>query len=155
MKTEVVRSPRRKKTVEAKLVDGVLRVSIPASMSRAEERTWVERMSARFNQELRSKEIDLPQRARQLANRYLLPRPAEIVFSSRQRQRWGSCTPGNKRIRISDRLVDFPPWVVDYVIVHELAHLDEPNHSAAFWELVNRYPLAERARGYLLAKSEA
>ncbi len=155
MKTEVVRSARRQKTVEARVVDGVLRVSIPATMTTAEEIAWVDRMSDRFTREQQSQKFDLPMRARQLAESFSLPHPTEIVFSSRQRLRWGSCTPGSRRIRISDRLASFPEWVVDYVIVHELAHLDEPNHSPAFWNLVNRYPLAERARGYLLAKSDA
>ena len=54
-------------------------------------------------------------------------------------------------ILISHRLTDVPPWVLDYVIVHELAHLREAGHSAAFDALVARYPLTERARGYLEA----
>ena len=56
---------------------------------------------------------------------------------------------------VSARLAAYPRWVLDYVIVHELAHLVEASHGPAFWELVNRYPLAERARGYLIAKGEA
>jgi predicted metal-dependent hydrolase len=56
-------------------------------------------------------------------------------------------------VRISSAVARFPPWVLDYVIVHELAHLRRPDHSRAFWKLVERYPRAERARGYLIAKS--
>lgn len=154
MQTEVIRSQRRKKTVEARVVDGVLRVSIPAAMTASEEAHWVEVMRHRVERARRSKAIDLAERAAALARRLDLPEPTEIVFSKRQRLRWGSCTPGTGRIRISDRLAGFPGWVVDYVIVHELAHLVVPDHSPAFWELVNRYDLTERARGYLEAKGE-
>jgi predicted metal-dependent hydrolase len=154
MKTQVVRSGRRKKTIEAKVVDGVLRVYVPASLSLEEEALWVENMQARIARKIRSEGIDLPQRAARLADTLGLPQPEQIVFSDRQNKRWGSCTPSAGRIRISSKLATYPSWVVDYVIVHELAHLVHGNHSPAFWDLVARYSLAERARGYLLAKSE-
>ena len=155
MQTEVVRSARRRKTIEAKVVDGVLRVYIPASLTREEEQQWVDNMRARIARKVECKEIDLPHRATELARSFNLPEPDQIVFSDRQNKRWGSCTPSSGRVRISNRLAAYPRWVVDYVIVHELAHLVHTNHSQAFWDLVNRYPLAERARGYLLAKSES
>ena len=152
MKTQVVRSARRKKTVDAQVVDGVLRIAIPASMSSTEEQHWVRLMRGRIERKMSCADVDLPARAQSLADSLGLPRPAEIVFSDRQKQRWGSCSPADARIRISTRVVRFPPWVLDYVIVHELAHLEELNHAPAFWDLVNRYPLAERARGFLIAK---
>jgi predicted metal-dependent hydrolase len=66
-----------------------------------------------------------------------------------QQRRWGSCTPADRSIRLSSRLQGMPEYVVDYVLVHELAHLVEPSHDARFWALVARYPRAERARGFL------
>jgi hypothetical protein len=50
-------------------------------------------------------------------------------------------------------LADAPGWVLDYVLVHELAHLSVLAHNAAFHALVDRYPKAERVRGYLMARS--
>jgi len=154
MQVEVKRSQRRHKTVQARMVDGVLQIAIPGRMSAAEEEHWVEVMRARFARERRADRIDLPSRAAKLAGAYRLRRPAEIVWSERQKTLWGSCTPATGRVRIATRVAPFPDWVLDYVIVHELAHLTHPNHSQGFWELVDKYPLAERARGYLLAKNE-
>ena len=53
------------------------------------------------------------------------------------RHRWGSCYPGGK-LRFNWRLIMAPKDIVDYVIVHELAHLIEPNHSSRFWAVVER-----------------
>ena len=151
---EVIRSERRVKTVSARIVDGVIRVRIPAWMSAAEEQKFVDDVVTRIEQERRSHAIDLGARAARLADEYRLPRPESIRWSKTQRQRWGSCSVHSGDIRVSDRLVDVPPWVLDHVIIHELAHLEVADHSPAFDALVDRYPLAERAIGYLLAVSD-
>jgi predicted metal-dependent hydrolase len=150
---EVVRSRRRTRTVGAQLVGNVLRVTVPSWMSKADERRWVEEMSRRFRRRADAAFVDLASRASILARRYGLPRPMSIEWVETMRTRWASCTPSSGSIRLSTRLAAFPDWVRDYVIVHELAHLLEPAHSRAFWKLVERYPKAERARGYLIAKS--
>ena len=152
MDVEVIRSGRRRRTVQAREVDGVLRVSIPATMTRAEERHWVDEMVRRFERRRSADRIDLTRRASVLARRHGLPVPASIRWVENQRSRWGSCTPVDGTVRLSSRLAEYPDWVVDYVIVHELAHLVEPDHGPAFHALVDRYPRAERARGFLIAK---
>lgn len=151
---EVVRSPRRRKTVQARVVDGVLRVSIPATMTAADEAHWVAEMARRVARKQRSAGVDVARRAATLADRYGLPQPASVRWVDNQSARWGSCTPAVGTVRLSRRLAGYPAWVLDYVLVHELAHLVEPNHSPAFWALVNRYPKAERARGFLIAKGD-
>jgi hypothetical protein len=152
VEVEVVRSARRRRTVQARVVDGVLRVSVPAAMPADEERRWVEEMVRRIARRTTTGAIDLEARARRLADRHDLPRPASVVWSERQRSRWGSCTPSTGAIRVSSRLAAWPPWVLDYVLVHELAHLVAADHGPRFQALVARYPLAERARGFLIAK---
>lgn len=153
MEVTVIRSPKRRKTAQARLVDGVLEVRIPARSSKAEERRLVEVFRTRFERSTSSTQVDLMARAKKLARQLDLPVPTEIRWVSNQAHRWGSCTPSTGVIRISDRMADYPPWVVDHVIVHELAHLVERRHGPAFQALANRYPLAERAEGYLLAKT--
>lgn len=153
MQVEVVRSARRRKTVQARIVNGVLRVHIPARMSRPEEARWVAEMQRRIERQTTVKEIDLTQRARSLAAAHRLEVPDSIRWVDNQETRWGSCTPARRSIRISSRLLREPRWVLDYVIVHELAHLTEPRHGRRFKDLEARYPLAERARGFLMARS--
>ena len=151
---EVIRSDRRNKTVSARIVDGVIRVRIPAWMSAEDEARFVDDVVERIERERRSSAIDLTARARILADRYDLPYPTSITWSKIQRQRWGSCTVGSGEIRISDRLVDVPPWVLDSVLIHELAHLVVADHGPDFEAIVARYPLHERAAGYLMAVSD-
>jgi predicted metal-dependent hydrolase len=149
---EVVRSSRRRKTIQARMVGGVLTVYIPASLSAEEEARWVAEMVGRMERRRSAERIDLPARAAALAREYGLERPRTIRWVDNQNNRWGSCTPTDRSIRISSRLAREPAWVVDYVIVHELAHLSVAGHGPRFWRLVDRFPLAERARGFLIAR---
>lgn len=133
-------------------------VLIPASFSRSEERTWVDRMVAKLEtRERRGRRAlggdeELMVRARALSTAYLDGvLPASVRWVDNQNRRWGSCTPADRTIRLSSRLRAMPEYVVDYVLVHELAHLHRPAHDQAFWALVERYPKAERALGYLEA----
>lgn len=157
---EVRRSKRRRRTVSAYRDGDRIVVMIPASLSAAEEAEWVERMLARLaKSEARRRPTDdaLMQRALGLSDRYLggMATPESVRWVENQQSRWGSCTPGDRTIRLSARLQGMPAWVIDYVLVHELAHLLEPGHDAHFWSWVDRYPQAERAKGYLLGWSAA
>jgi len=160
---EVRRSQRRRRTVSAYREGERVVVLIPDRFSRAEETEWVERMLARLaarEERIRRTDNELLMRARRLISRYLADRageimPASVRWVTNQNGRWGSCTPDDATIRISHRIQEMPDWVIDYVLLHELAHLVVPSHSARFWDLVNRYPKAERARGYLEGISAA
>ncbi len=153
MPVDVIRSRKRKKTVHASVVDGRIRVHVPAWMNKADEEEHVAHLVDRLEKRYSSGHIDLARRAATLAKKHDLPLPASITWSDIQRQRWGSCSIDSQAIRISSRLAPWPDWVLDYVIIHELAHLVEANHSPAFHALVDRYRLAERAQGFLIAKS--
>lgn len=157
---EVRRSSRRRRTVTAFRERDTIIVLIPQRMSKADERMFVadmvEKVLAREARVAAPRGDDeLRERARQLVQTHLAPQlghplaPSNIVWVTNQQQRWGSCTPSTGVIRLSHRLQVMPSWVVDYVILHELAHLVVADHSAAFWRLVESYPEAARAKGYL------
>ncbi|MCI4062529.1 M48 family metallopeptidase [Micromonospora sp. R77] len=154
---EVRRSQRRRRTVSAYRDGERVVVLIPDQFSRAEESEWVDRMLARLaarEGRLARSDAELLARAARLTNLYLAEHrveavPASVRWVTNQNGRWGSCTPADRTIRISHRIQDMPDWVIDYVLLHELAHLIVPSHNARFWQLVGRYPKTERARGYL------
>ena len=151
---DVRRSTRRRRTVSAYRDGDRTVVLIPARMSRAEEARWVGLMLERLatqDRRLRPSDDDLRARARDLSTRWLGGRahPTSVRWVANQGSRWGSCTPVDGSIRLSARLQGMPTWVVDYVLVHELAHLLVPGHGPDFWAEVERFPRTERARGYL------
>ena len=148
--TRVVRSRRRRKTIEASLVDGVLEVRIPAWLSRAEEAKCVDEMRNRFEADPALDDIALERRARRLARLLDLPQPNSVRWVTNQNKRWGSCTPSTGTVRISHRMARFPSWVIDYTLAHELAHLVEAGHGPEFHALVQRYDRADQAEGFLL-----
>src|ERR671919_45512 len=131
-RVEVRRSPRRRKTVSAEIVGDALVVSVPDRISRAEEQRWVARMTEKMAQRQRRDRLNaergFEQRAALLADTYLDGvRPREISWTETQKTRWGYCDPDAKVIRLSLGLCDYPEWVRDYVIVHELAHILVPD----------------------------
>lgn len=151
---ELVRSTARRASATAFVRDGRIVVQLPAGMDPASESRLVARLVDRVSGRSRAQQVggddELASRAQALADRYLDGvRPASVAWSGRMRRRWGSCTPTEGTIRISRSLAAFPGWVLDYVLVHELAHLVESGHGPAFQALVDRYPHAERARGFL------
>jgi predicted metal-dependent hydrolase len=129
-------------------------VLIPARFTIAQEREWVARMLERLSAQERRRrpsDAELLSRAAGLSEKYLggLARPASVSWVSNQNSRWGSCTPADGTIRLSSRLLGMPSWVIDYVLLHELAHLVQPGHGPRFWSLMESYPRTERARGFL------
>jgi len=157
---EVRRSKRRRRTVSAYRDGDRIIVLVPASLSQVEEDEWVRSMVARLEKQerrLKPSDDDLLRRALGLSDRYFggIAIPESVRWVDNQSARWGSCTPGDRTIRLSVRLQGMPSWVIDYVLVHELAHLFEPSHDARFWGWVDRYPHAERAKGFLLGWSAA
>lgn len=154
---EVRRSRRRRRTVQAYIDDGTVIVLIPDRFSRAEERRYVEDMVAKLStgrtaqSRRRGTDAALSGRAEELSNSYLggHARPLSVRWASNQTRRWGSCTPETGAIRLSARLQSMPSYVIDYVLLHELAHLIEPSHNDRFWSLVERFARSERARGFL------
>ncbi|MEU7814710.1 M48 family metallopeptidase [Pseudonocardia sp. NPDC049154] len=161
---EVRRSQRRRRMVSARREGDTVIVFIPGWMSEAEERRWVDEMVNRLEKSEAKRRSPgrhgdgaLLDRCLELSKRYLGGRatPASVRWVPPMRTRWASCTPQDRTIRISERLREAPGWVVDYVLVHELAHLLAPGHDDYFWSLVHHYPRTERAIGYLEGLSAA
>jgi len=156
MNVNVIRSRKRRKTVQAREVAGVLEVRAPASMSDRELQPFIERFQRRVERRKARAILDdraLQARAVSLNERYFGGRLrwTSLRWVTNQDRRFGSCTPSRGSIRISHRIAAMPRFVQDYVVLHELAHLVEPGHGPSFWALLNRYPRTERARGYLMA----
>jgi predicted metal-dependent hydrolase len=128
---------------------------VPSSMPQAERQQWAETMRRRLERRMqRARPTDerLAERARTLNQRHFGGRLRWTSIGYREMAHtWGSCTFTTGAIRIAKRASGLPDWVLDYLLVHELAHLVQSDHGPAFHELENRYPLAERARGYLMA----
>ena len=163
---DVRRSTRRHRTVTAYRDGDTVVVLVPARLSAAEETRQVDALVTRLlareaRQHDRAGETELLRRSHELGQRFLAPqlgaapRAASVRWAANQQRRWGSCTPAEATIRLSTRLQLMPRWVGDYVLLHELVHLVEPNHTARFHTLLGSYPDAERARGYLQGYADA
>jgi predicted metal-dependent hydrolase len=150
----VIRSTRRKKNISAYRQGGRIVVSIPARMSKADERAMVPEMVAK----IRAQEAAATMSEERLSSRVdellteLAPeislRPSSINWRG-MRERWGSCTSTDRTIRISDRLKGAPDYVLDYVLFHEAIHLQFFDHGPEFKALLSRFPQEVQAEAYL------
>jgi predicted metal-dependent hydrolase len=150
---EIRVSKRRKKTAGAHWEGDRIIVVVPTHLRGAARDEMVENLSRRMMRHrplLHTSDDELAERARTLGQRYLDGvEPSSIRWAPNQNKRWGSCTVQTREIRISDRLRVVPDWVLDAVIVHELAHLFEHRHNARFLHLENRYPRRREADLFL------
>jgi len=155
---EVIRSRRRRKSVGARLKGNIMLVSVPYYTPEASLENIINSLREKFNKSLLRKKLNqekcLVDIAEVINHKYFRGRLKDyfIEYVTDQNCKFGCCNYQSRSIRISHRIAFMPHWVRDYVIMHELAHLIEPNHSRAFWDLVANYKLSERARGYLIAK---
>jgi predicted metal-dependent hydrolase len=163
---EVRRSARRRRTLTVQRERGRLVALVPQRLTRAQEAELVPALVERFLQReakvgARLGDVELGERAEQLHRKYLdvvtgvsLP-PIQVRWVNNQLRRWGSCSSASGQIRLSSRLQTMPGWVLDYVLLHELAHLHQPNHSAAFHQLLAGYPRLAAAQAYLAGYQHA
>ncbi len=159
----IVRRDRRLKKMARWVFqpDGSVLLRVPHRVSQAEVRRILDRVAAQLAKRRKRSaasrsDADLQARAERINREYLggAAQWMAIRWVSNMKNTLGSCTNGGStdgHIRISDRIRNWPGWVIDYVIAHELAHRVHPNHSPAFWEYLNKaYPLTERARGFIM-----
>lgn len=157
-KIEVIRSNKRIRTISARLKNGVMYVNAPANTPEKDLQKVIEKFKNSFARKAKRRELNSTQSLKDISEKlnseYFKGKLniTSIEYSTNQNSRFGCCNVKTGMILISHRLAQMPNWVRDYVIVHELAHLIVPNHSKAFHELMTRYKLSERAKGYLMAK---
>ncbi|MBN3039563.1 MAG: M48 family metallopeptidase [Candidatus Omnitrophica bacterium] len=154
---KIHRSPNRVRTVNAYLEQGILHVQAPQNISEQELQNIISKFKKRITKRKLRKELNknhnLKEIAEKLNKKYFAGRLeiSSIAYTTNQDKKYGVCNVSNGSILISHRLAKMPEWVRDYIIVHEMAHLIEPNHSKRFHNIVSRYPLAERSKGFLMA----
>lgn len=146
-------NPRLRRRASARLDGGAILVELPASLSRERAEAVTERLVAgllRRRGTLTAGDEELAGRATRLADRYLDGiRASSVSWSTRQGRRWGSCSLPSGDIRVSERLRPAPVWVLEAVLVHELAHLQVAGHGPEFDALAGRYPRQDEASTFL------
>jgi len=149
-----VKSKRRKRHIAAYRQSGEIVISVPFRTTRAEITALIPEMVARViagEERSRKSERELEERAALLLERHLPEftlRAASISWRP-MNERWGSCTTVDRTIRISQRLQSSPDYVIDYVLFHELIHLEIPGHGEDFHRLLSRFPDLNRAEAFL------
>ncbi len=152
----LIASARRQKTISASVRDGMIQLSVPSTMRDSDIITSARGLIAKIKARQRASQRfhsnpELYARAVHLARVWLggEVHPNSVVWSDRQTTLWGSCTATTKTIRISTMLRGMPQWVIDGVLIHELAHLKYGGHGDDFQAFTRRYPRMAEADAFL------
>lgn len=139
--------------------DGSILLRVPQRLKKNEILRMIDQLAGQLEKGSRrierSSDVELQQRAENINRRYFGGKIQwrSIRWVENMKNRLGSCTQGGATdgdIRISEKIKNYPDWVIDYIIAHELVHRLHPNHSPVFWDtLTGGYPLSERARGFI------
>jgi len=146
---------KKVKNINVRLVGNELRVSAPRWVPKRELDEAITSLARRMIRRERARKINRSDEALELARRVAkrFSNPPEIVdarFSTQQHSRWGSYSTRTRTIQLNAVLRQMPSWVLEAVVAHELAHIEHPDHSAAFWNLLRKVcPQTERARAFL------
>lgn len=157
---KIIRSLKRRKTIGAQLINNIMYVYAPYNITNEKLTKIIASFKQKFINSMLKKKLNtekpLKEIAEMLNKKYLKNRldisSISIEYVTEQTHKFGCCNCRDRSIRISHQIAKMPDWVRDYVIMHELSHLIEPNHGKPFWDIVSEYKLAERAKGYLIAK---
>ena len=141
MTLDLVVVRKRVKNINARLHGSTLSVSAPHRVSRGEVRSVAVELARRLLRRARADAVNGDDSGRIVAHKVAAkfpkpPRVTEVRFSTNQRSQWGSYSPRTGIIRLNAVLKLMPPWVLEAVVAHELAHSFHPDHSPAFWKLV-------------------
>lgn len=143
------------KNVNARLHGTTLSVSAPLRMPQADLDKVIPDLARRLVRRLAARQINAEEDAlalaQRVANRFpTKPVVAQVIFSVNQRARWGSYSRATQTIRLHAALRHMPPYVLESVVAHELAHAIHFDHSPAFWALVaNVDPHVARSDAFL------
>jgi predicted metal-dependent hydrolase len=150
----VIRKERRQRSITAFRQGGVIEIHIPAKLSKRQELEIIPEMIAmvlRREGRARKTDLQLLEIGMELLAKYLPDfdvAPASINWRNMS-ERWGSCTMVDRSIRISDRLIGAPNYVLNYIIFHELIHLKIPGHDQDFYNYLNRFTDQQKCEAFL------
>lgn len=148
----VIRSKKRKRNIAAFRQGGKIVISIPARMTKAEEREVVPEMIAKIRaKEVAAPESQLMELADRLLSKYapeIAIRPSSVNWRA-MNERWGSCTTVDRTIRLATKLQRVPEYVLEFVLYHESIHLQHYDHGEEFYQYLYRYPRHLEAEAFL------
>lgn len=148
----VIRSKKRKRSISAFRQGGKIIISIPARLTKAEERQVVPEMVAKIRaKEVAPDELELSKLVDQLLSKYapeIEIRPSSVSWRA-MNERWGSCTSVDRTIRIATKLQRAPKYVLEFVLYHEAIHLYIVDHGPEFQEMLKRHPRQLEAEAFL------